>query len=182
LQKASNKLYMAYRYSAILLESMSDGLISTDNNGIVTEINARGGEIFGISPAVAKGRHISEIAHLQPVLPPLLGSGADHESRDLIVDRTGRKVSASTSLLRDEVGGVIGAVAVLREIGRRPAANPLALEAHNYRVEDMIGDGPAMVRAEAMGEAGGKLSFHGSDLWRNRYWQGIAGPGDSQHR
>lgn len=145
LQKASNKLYMAYRYSTVLLESMSDGLISTDNNGIVTEINARAGEIFGVSPAAARGRHISEIAPSQPIVSTALASGADHESRELIVENTGRKVSASTSLLRDELGGVIGAVAVIREIrARREAPNLQAPEPHLYGFEDVIGDGPAM--------------------------------------
>jgi sigma-54 dependent transcriptional regulator, acetoin dehydrogenase operon transcriptional activator AcoR len=50
LQRATTKLYLAYRYSNILLENMSDGLISVDKRGLVTEINARGAEIFGVNP------------------------------------------------------------------------------------------------------------------------------------
>ena len=50
LRRAAEKLYNAYRYSSILLESMSDGMLSIDNRGVVTEINAKGAEIFDIDP------------------------------------------------------------------------------------------------------------------------------------
>jgi transcriptional regulator of acetoin/glycerol metabolism len=144
LQRATNKLYMAYRYSNILLEHMSDGLISVDNSGIVTEINARGGELFGVVPEAAKGRHISEITdNAGGAVFPGLAGGADHKFEELLIPTTGRRVSASASLLRDELGMAIGAVAVLREVNNRrtPALLP-APKAGRLSFDDIVGESP----------------------------------------
>ena len=145
LQRATNKLYMAYRYSNILLEHMSDGLISVDNSGIVTEINARGGELFGVAPSAVKGRHISEVVNVQGSVFPVLADGADHKFEELLIPATGRRVSASASLLRDELGTAIGAVAVLREVNNRrtPALLP-GPKAGRLSFDDIVGESPAI--------------------------------------
>ena len=143
LQRATNKLYMAYRYSNILLEHMSDGLISVDNTGIITEMNARGGELFGVVLSAVKGRHISEIVNAQRSVFPVLADGADHELGELLIPATGRHVSASASLLRDDLGTPIGAVAVLREVGNRRTPAPLpAPKAGRISFDDIVGESP----------------------------------------
>ena len=150
LHRATNKLYMAYRYSNILIEHMSDGLISVDNSGIITEINARGGEIFGVIPTVVKGRHLSDISNAHGTAFPVLRDGVERENTEFVVEKTGRRVSASASLLRDDLGATIGAVAVFREVGnRRPASAPAALNAHRITFEDIIGDSPVMRELKA---------------------------------
>jgi PAS domain S-box-containing protein len=139
LQRASDKLYMAYRYSNILLENMSDGLISIDNNGIVTEINAKAGEIFDVSPTTAKGRHVSNISRGATVLQ-VLCEGAERESKDTIIEKLGKKIHSSASLLRDDGGRIIGTVAVFREIYNRQAARRPSLPSHRYTFDDIVGD------------------------------------------
>ena len=150
LHRATNKLYMAYRYSNILIEHMSDGLISVDNSGIITEINARGGEIFGVIPTVVKGRHLSDISNAHGTAFPVLRDGVERENTEFVVEKTGRRVSASASLLRDDLGATIGAVAVFREVGNRRAASaPAALNAHRITFEDIIGDSSVMRELKA---------------------------------
>ncbi|HYG97681.1 MAG TPA: sigma-54-dependent Fis family transcriptional regulator [Terriglobales bacterium] len=144
-QKASEKLYMAYRYSNILLQNMSDGLISIDNNGIVTEINAKAGEIFGINPVAVKGRHVTQVYN--GASPQLLSGGMDYEGREIVVEKLGKKISSSASVLRDDSGATIGAVAVFREIitpsGLQAASKKSGTTRH-YTFDDIVGQSPAI--------------------------------------
>jgi sigma-54 dependent transcriptional regulator, acetoin dehydrogenase operon transcriptional activator AcoR len=149
LLRATDKLYMAYRYSNALLENMSDGLISIDNNGIITEINAKGAEIFDVNPARAKGRHVEQVCNGRSPLLKLISNGEEYENREIIIEKVGRKIYSSASLLRDDAGGVIGAVAVFREIDQRqPHKRPTVLHSHCYTFDDIIGESPAIASAK----------------------------------
>jgi PAS domain S-box-containing protein len=143
-QRLTDKLYRAYRYSNILLENMSDGLISIDNNGIVTALNAKAAELFGVNPAFATGSHVSSLRGAGSVLLPMLAGKLEREETRAFVNRMGREVRSSTSLLRDEEGNVIGAVAVLREVRREAALRPATHTASCYTFADIIGESPAM--------------------------------------
>lgn len=144
LQLATTKLYMAYRYSNILLENMSDGLISIDKRGVVTEINARGAEIFGVSPEQAKGRPITLVHSGCAAILPILSDGRQHQNEEVIIKKMGREISSSVSLLRDDVGNVVGAVAVFHEASRHAARRPVLSPGYRYTFEDIVGESPAI--------------------------------------
>ncbi|KAF0221734.1 MAG: GAF modulated Fis family transcriptional [Geobacteraceae bacterium] len=149
LQKATDKLYMAYRYSNTLLENMSDGLISINNNGIVTEINAKGAEIFGVNPALVKGRHVEQVYNARPTILQVLSDGVEYEDREIIIEKMGKKIYSSASLLRDDSGGIIGAVAVFREMNnRQPAKRPTILHSHFYTFDDIVGESSAIAASK----------------------------------
>ncbi|WP_243374255.1 sigma-54-dependent Fis family transcriptional regulator [Geotalea sp. SG265] len=149
LQKATDKLYMAYRYSNTLLENMSDGLISINNNGIVTEMNAKAGEILGCNPTLAKGRHVEQIYNARHTLLQVLNEGTEYEDREIIIENIGRKIYSSATLLRDDSGGIIGAVAVFREMNnRQPVKRPTILQSHSYTFDHIIGTSPAITAAK----------------------------------
>lgn len=148
LLNTTDKLYMAYRYSNILLENMSDGLISINNDGIITEINAKAGEIFSVNPALLKGRHVSHINRDTTVLR-VLSDGAEEQNKETIIEKLGRKIHSSASPLRDEGGSIIGAVAVFRELNNRPLAKrPAVLPSHRYTFDDIVGVSPAVIAAK----------------------------------
>ena len=144
VQRMTNKLYRAYRYSNILLENMSDGLISIDNHGIVTELNARGAELLGVAPAVAKGCHVSGINDASPAILPILSDGVEHEEKQIVISRVGREIRSSASLLRDDNGTIIGAVAVLHEVGREPVRRLTSKRSKGYTFDDIVGKSPAI--------------------------------------
>lgn len=149
LQKATDRLYMAYRYSNTLLENMSDGLISINNNGIITEMNAKAGEIFGCNPNLAKGRHVEQIYNARATILQVISEGVEYEDREIIIEKMGRKIYSSATLLRDDTGGTIGAVAVFREMNnRQPVRRPTILQSHCYTFDDIIGASPAITAAK----------------------------------
>ncbi len=144
VQRMTNKLYRAYRYSNILLENMSDGLISIDNHGIVTELNARGAELLGVTPAFAKGCHVDGINDATAAILPILSDGLEHEEKQIVINRIGREIRSSASLLRDDNGTIIGAVAVLHEVGREPVRRSSSKRSHCYTFDDIVGESPAI--------------------------------------
>lgn len=144
LEAINNKLSRAYQYSSLLLESMSDSLLSINNNGVVTEMNRKAGRLLGIDPGLAKGRHISQICNLAGAIVPVFDSGTEHRDKEVVLGNTGKKVTCSASLLKASEGNVIGAVALLRE----SAATPVRFlgRAHKRRTtfEDIVGESPVM--------------------------------------
>jgi PAS domain S-box-containing protein len=149
LLRATDKLYTAYRYSNALLENMSDGLISINNKGIITEINAKGAEIFGVNPARAKGQHIEQVCNSRAPMLKVLSDGEEYEDREVIIEKVGRKIYSSASLLRDDAGGVIGVVAVFREVdSRQQPKRATVMHSHCYTLNDIIGECPAIASAK----------------------------------
>jgi len=149
LLRATDKLFMAYRYSNVLIENMSDGLISINNNGVVTEINAKGGELFGVNPAKVKGRNVDQISNARATFQQVLSEGVDYEDREIVIENTGKKIFSSASLLRDEAGGSIGAVAVFREMKNwQPAKRSTNHLIHSHTFDDIIGESPALAAAK----------------------------------
>lgn len=150
LQRATAKLYNAYRYSNILLENMSDGMISIDNRGIVTEINSKGAEIFGIDRKLVLGRHVTQFTNCRLPLLQVLDDGMQYEDKEVVCGQTGRKIRSSASLLRDEGGAIIGAVATFREISKWKSPSRLCcLTAPRVSVDDIVGDGANMTELKA---------------------------------
>ncbi|MBE0596557.1 MAG: sigma-54-dependent Fis family transcriptional regulator [Desulfuromonadales bacterium] len=149
LQKTTAKLYLAYRYSSTLLESMSEGLVSIDTGGIITELNTTGGRILGIHPNSAKGRHINDVLRTPAPMLQLLTHGNEYRDREISLAKLGKTIYSSASLLHDDGGRVIGAVAVLRE--GRPAIQGKPL-LPRYSFADLIGASPAILEARQWAE------------------------------
>jgi len=136
---------------------MSDGLISVDHRGIITELNARGAGIFSVDPKAVRGRHVTQLTDCQIPMLQLLNDGAGYEEKEIVCNRSGKKLRSSASLLRDDNGSVIGAVALFHEIDRwRTAAKQHSLPARRNTFDDIVGQSAAMneLKRQAMLAAG----------------------------
>jgi len=148
LEQLNRKLYAASRYSSALLHSISDGLIAVDGNGIVTEVNPKGGEIFGVNPVLAKGRHMNQICGGHAPILRVLSDGREYENEEVIIEKVGKKIRSSASPLRDESGAIVGAVAVFHEVNERPQVRrPTVIRTHRHGFADIVGESPAMKAA-----------------------------------
>jgi PAS domain S-box-containing protein len=146
LQYVTEKLCTAYRYSNILLNNMSDGLISVDHRGIVTEFNSNGAKIFGVNPKAVKGRHVTQLMDSQIPMLQLLNDGTGYEDKEIVCNPSGKKVRSSASLLRDENGSVIGTVAIFHEIDKsRTAHKRYSLSAQRITLDDIVGQSAPMI-------------------------------------
>ena len=145
LEESNDQLSRAYQYSSLLLESMSDSLLSIDNNGLVTAMNGRAGKLLGVDPSKVKGMHIGKICDLGRTIGPVLKNGLEQRDRELIISSTGKRVTCSVSVLRAEEGKAIGAVALFRESSsslHSSSRGPLP----PITLADIVGESPVIKR------------------------------------
>ncbi len=131
LQRLSEKLLTETRRQAQLtLDSIGEGVITTDIDGRIDYLNAAAGKLAGVKPEEALGRSMGETINLvdesdrrslgDPARRCLkeqsrvsLGRGA------LLLSRNGgseHSIELTASPIRDAVGQVIGAVVVLHDV------------------------------------------------------------------
>jgi len=149
LHKVTSKLYVSYKYSQTLLESISDGIVSVDNSGVIAEMNSSGGRIFGINHQAARGKHINAVMQQSAPIMSLLATGEGYQDREILLEKQGKKIYSSATMLLDDSGSTIGAVAVLRE-AREPQKNRRAQQFSlpRYSFEDIIGESVAITKAK----------------------------------
>lgn len=149
LEDAMNRLTAASRWSRALVQRFSDGLVAVNNDGIIIEINARGGEILGIDAAAVRGNRLDQVYRGEAPVLQVLKTRKEYKDQEIVVDPSGRRAQSSASLLRDEDGAIVGAVAFLREAqGQAPARKTTVFFAHRYQFEDIVGQSLAMQKAK----------------------------------
>ena len=109
---------------AIIFDSISDGVFTTDNDCRITAFNRAAEKITGFNREQAVGRYCfdvfrTEICRSRCALRHTLEDGeSSSDVKVAIMTRAGRKlpVSVSTTLLRDEAGETVGAVEFFRDL------------------------------------------------------------------
>lgn len=115
----------------VTLNSIGDGVITTDANGCVDYLNPVAADLIGWEPRAAKGRGVDQVLTAvdsrsrelldNPVLR-CLGEGRviTLPEASALVDRDGKSIEIqdSTAPIRDRMGNVIGAVMVFHELNK----------------------------------------------------------------
>lgn len=136
--------------TAIILDSIVDGVFTIDHNWRVTFFNRAAEEITGISAAEALGRHCCEVFRANVcetacVLKETMATGKPVVCQPIAILRADGKeipISISTALLKDETGKVIGGVETFRDLS---LVEDLRREIHRqYRLGDIISKSPLM--------------------------------------
>jgi two-component system, OmpR family, sensor histidine kinase VicK len=117
-----------------VLDNLVEGVFACDREGRLTMINASGLRLLGLSSRAQEGgRRVEEVMHLGrmrhadgrpftreelPMMRALAGETIVQEEQLLVPGRAGRDVFLRTSAapIRSEDGGVLGAVAVARDV------------------------------------------------------------------
>ncbi len=149
LEQTMNRLTAVSRWSHALVQGFTDGLVAVDNNGIVAEINTRGGEILGINASLAVGNRLDQVYRGEAPILEVIKTGKEYRNQEIILDRSGRRAQSSASLLRDEDGSIVGAVAFLHELQvTQTARKTPVFFSRRYRFEDIVGDSLAIQTAK----------------------------------
>ncbi|MCG8563802.1 MAG: sigma 54-interacting transcriptional regulator, partial [Desulfobacterales bacterium] len=136
----------------VVLDCISDGVFTIDYNWEITSFNRAAEEITGISKEEALGRHCWEVFRSNMceedcALKKTMEEGKPYISTSAyIINSEKRKIpiTASTSLLIDKNGDVIGGVETFRD---HSLVEELRKElASNVQVEDIISTSAAMRR------------------------------------
>ncbi len=148
LHKATSKLYVSYRFSNTLLETISDGVLAVDSNGVINQLNSYGGKILGVDPKLSIGKHISSVLKKPSAMLQVLSTGVEYRDHELLNEDTGKKVNQSVSPLRDDTGRTIGALAILRENKERQSGKRTGSLTAKYVFDDIIGESDAVALAK----------------------------------
>ena len=133
-----------------ILESISDGVFSVDQDWRITSFNRAAEEITGIPREEALGRRCSDVFR-SSMCETGCGLGETLGTKRPVIGRTGYiidadgvriPVSVSTAVLRNSEGEVIGGAETFRDLSEIEALR-LELE-ERHRVGDLVSRSPAM--------------------------------------
>ena len=135
-----------------ILESISDGVFTVDQDWLVTSFNRAAEQITGVTRREAIGRHCSEVFRssmcgVDCALKQTLKSGRPIIGKSgYIVDAGGDRIpiSLSTAVLRDSSGIVVGGAETFRDLSEVEALRQ-ELEGR-FRVGDLSSRSPLMQR------------------------------------
>ncbi|MEW6754505.1 MAG: ATP-binding protein [Candidatus Latescibacterota bacterium] len=117
---ARQALSVTQTYAQNLVDSISSGVFSVDRNGKVVSMNHVACQILQITPEQAIGRSYRDlVAHGDCPLEPTIRTGERILEKEMSCTSLGGgrvEVSVSASQLCNEVGEVLGAVVVLRDL------------------------------------------------------------------
>jgi len=148
LHKTTSKLYVSYRFSNNLLETISDGIISLDKNAIITQLNSHAAKVLGVDSRFSIGKHVATVVKKPAAMLQVLSTGVEYKDHELYVEETGKKVNQTISPLRDDTGSTIGVLAIIRECRERQSGRRSCTLAAKYVFEDIIGESESVCVAK----------------------------------
>ena len=174
MSKTHNKDAVRPHHTALILDSISDGVFTVDANWRITSFNRAAIAITGVARKEAVGRPCSEVfrasmCEADCALRHTMETGKPVVNRHaFIVTAQGRRVpiSVSTALLRDEKGRVIGGAETFRDMslveelrkeieGRCQVGDLVSRSAAMRRVFDLLPQvAPSMATVLVQGETG----------------------------
>lgn len=149
LEKVNNELKESHDYAKTVMESITEGLITVNQKGIITWINAAGGRVLGLEPAAKIGRPLGELGKALMPMQQVLYSNGFSDRETVLENNLGRfHFTMTAQPIKNELGEVIGAVATLREIKavHRLVTNMVGAKAR-FTFDDLIGDSEVFQRA-----------------------------------
>ena len=173
-KQAEAELFREKERLQVTLESIGDGVITTDVQGRIDYLNPVTEELTGWTNAEAAGRALAEVFRVrdenthQPLPDPVQRclneqSSIRHSENLVLSDRSGRRefsIELTSSPIRNHAGAVIGAVLVLHDVTTlRDMARQMAHQARHDSLTGLINRGEFEARLEQA-----LLSARGGDI------------------
>ena len=145
LRESNRRISRYYRLFEAVKDSMSDGLLSVDHNGIIVDLNSAGGDILGVQPHNALGKHIGQVFLKRNPIGSLLDSNMNIKMH--FNGKASKKFTSTASLLHDESGSAVGVVAVLKPC-REKEETPMKFLSTRYSFESIVGESDSLREAK----------------------------------
>lgn len=152
-KQQAEELRQLYNRSRALLESISDGLLAVDREGVVVEANTVAQRIFGQQQRQLKNRPIDELAEDKPPLRDWLKRGEQFSQRVLTLNTAGGRVAAMANLqpILDAGSQASGAVLTFREMGEvGRLVNRVIGVQRTFTFDDIIGNSPIIDKTKEL--------------------------------
>jgi PAS domain S-box-containing protein len=147
IDEKNQQLAMAVRHFYAIVESISEGLVSIDEKGLVTDINYTARKMLGLNENEIIGRHIKKLFNNNAKkIQNVLNTGKGFSEEEMVLEtrhRSIRCITSATPILMEKER-VAGAVIIIREIKT----------VHNL-VNRMIGANASFTFDDILGESRG---------------------------
>lgn len=144
-------------HAQITLKAIGDGVISTDEKGLVVQMNPVAERLTGWSEAQAQGRALSEIFNIvnsisnEPVENPVEKVIAEGEivglaNHTILISKQGRRyqISDSAAPIKDEWGNIHGVILVFRDVSEEYFMQEALIE-NQARFNSILDNTPAVI-------------------------------------
>lgn len=152
-QQQAEELRQLYNRSRALLESISDGLLAVDRDGLVVEANTVAQRIFGQQQRHLKNCPIDELAEDKPPLREWLRRGEQFSQRVLTLNTAAGRVAVMANLqpILDAGAQATGAVLTFREMGEvGRLVNRVIGVQRTFTFDDIIGSSPIIEKTKEL--------------------------------
>lgn len=142
LRNLNKKLRRKNKLEKAIFESISEGILFVNKDGIIKFMNKTGAEILNVNQKEVIGKHVTEIVDFRPVILDVLESGEGYEDKEFYLKSHGELLHfiKTTKVLRNEKGEIQGVLDSFREIKRiKKIVNDMTGAQANFTFEDIIG-------------------------------------------
>lgn len=133
------------------LRSLESGLVTVDEGGVITSLNAVAADVFGVAPGAAVGRPLTRVLpddatndrFLRSLERALAGEERASSAEAMVRSRAGEAVRLgyTFSPLRDETGRSLGLVLTFKDLAEQKLAHQLMRRTENLAVLGSIAAG-----------------------------------------
>jgi len=153
VRRAQKQLEDTARLHATIINSVSDGLLMINAQGIVTFINPTGAKILNVNGSEALGKHIQELVDFKPVVLKVLETGQGYTDKEFFIEtKRGTLHFIKTAIpLRDKDGKMEGVVDIFREIKQvRKLINRMVGATAMFSFDDIVGESACMMEIKRL--------------------------------
>jgi transcriptional regulator with PAS, ATPase and Fis domain len=160
VEESSNDLFLKNKIYSTLVESISDGLLMIDGEGVVIFLNKKGGEILRLDPGKIMGKKFGQVIHWgKPIVYEVLEKNKGYEDRELYLNSSKGIIHVIDTAIpiRNEGGKIVAVVNTFREIKRvsKLASRMIGTEV-KFTFSDVIGESLQIRKAVEMGKLASK--------------------------
>jgi transcriptional regulator of acetoin/glycerol metabolism len=156
MKLAQEQITLNNRLQNMIVESISDGLMTIDADGMITYINMLGAKILRVTVSDSIGKHISEIVDFDPVILQVLKTGHGYVDKEFRLEskKHGLMHFVKTAIpLRDDSEQIVGVVDIFREIKRvRNMVNQMVGAHAIFMLGDIIGESAPVVEMRRLAQ------------------------------
>lgn len=146
-QKASYELLIAYNKVTTAIETMSDGLIAIEGDGIITQLNPVGAKILQVNREECLGKSVNDIFGPGFPLIEVFNTRRGFIDKEFYLETPGggTRFTSTAKLIKDEAGNITGMISTLREIDNvHKLVTKMVGAQASLTFDDIIGNDPQL--------------------------------------
>jgi len=155
LNKTTFHLQETSKVQQAIVDSISEGLILIDKQGIIKFMNKAGGEILQVNHEKAVNLHVTEIVDFRPVILDVLKKQEGYVDKEFFIRSRGEMLHfiKTAVVLKNDKGEMTGVLDSFREISRvRKLVNKMTGAQASFTFNDIIGESQALKGSKEMAE------------------------------